>query len=58
MRTFLLLAIMSAAAFWGARRTHGDEPQWRLLRAALYAASALFAALLLSAMVQALLGIE
>jgi hypothetical protein len=58
MRTFLLLAIMAGAAFWAARRTPGFEPQWRVLRGALYLASGIFAALLLSAMVQALLDVE
>ena len=58
MRTFLLLAIMAGAAFWAARRTTGGEPQWRVLRGALYIVSGIFAALLLSAMVQALMGIE
>ena len=58
MRTFLLLAIMTGAAFWAARRTKGPELQWRVLRWGLYAISGIFAGLLLSAMLQALLGIE
>lgn len=58
MRTFLLLAIMAGAAFWAARRTPGAEPQWRVLRAGLYLAAGIFAALLLSAMLQALIGVE
>jgi hypothetical protein len=49
---------MAGAAFWAARRTPGFEPQWRVLRGALYLASGIFAALLLSAMVQALLDVE
>lgn len=58
MRTYLLLAIMAGVAFWAARRTPGDEPQRRVLRGALYAVAGLFAGLLLSAMLQALVGVE
>lgn len=58
MRTFVALAFVALAAFWAARRTRGGEPQWRLVRAALYITSGIFAALLVSAMLQALLALD
>lgn len=54
MRTFLALAIISGILLWGAFRTPRTEPHLRVLRAALFAGAGLFAALLLSAMLQAL----
>lgn len=58
MRTFLALALLAGVAFWAAWRTPREELHQRVLRGALFIAAAIFAALLVSAMLQALLGLE
>lgn len=58
MRTFIVLALLTGAFLWAGLRTPRDELYQRVLRGALFALGALFGALLLSAMVQALFAIE
>ena len=58
MRTFIALALLAGAFLWGALRTPRTELHLRVLRVALFVLAALFGALLLSAMLQALFVIE
>lgn len=58
MRTFLVLALLAGAAFWAGWRTPSDELHQRVLRGALFLVAAIFAALLVSAMLQALFGLD
>lgn len=58
MRTFVALAFLAGAAFWAGYRTPKEELPLRVLRYALFVASGIFGALLLSAVLQALLGLD
>ena len=57
MRTFIGLALLTGAALWAALRTPREPLQMRVLRICLFIAAGIFGALLLSAMIQALLGV-
>jgi len=52
---FWLMILFAVAAFWAGRSIEGEEPQWRLIRGALYTASGIFVGLFVSAALQALL---
>jgi|GEM_PF-7128429 len=56
MRTFVVLGVLAGVAFWAARRTPPAELHLRVLRRLLYLVSGVFAALLVSAILQALVG--
>lgn len=58
MRTFIALAILTGAALWAAFETPREGLPWRTLRYALFVIAGIFGALLLSAVLQALLGVE
>ncbi len=58
MRTFLALAFLAGAFLWAGLRTPRAELYQRVLRVALFALAAVFAGLLVSAMLQALLALE
>lgn len=58
MRTFIALAFLTGVAFWAGYRTPKDDLPWRVLRYALFLASGIFGALLVSAVLQALLALE
>jgi hypothetical protein len=58
VRTFIALAFLTAAAFWAGWQTPREGLPWRTLRFALFAAAGIFGALLVSAMLQALLGLD
>lgn len=58
MRTFVLLAVVTALLLAGALRTPSTELHLRVLRIGLFIGAGIFAALLVSAIIQALLGME
>lgn len=58
MRTFIALAVMAGVAFWAGWQTPRASLPWRTLRFALFVASGIFGALLVSAMLQALLELD
>lgn len=58
MRTFLVLALLAGVALWAGWRTPRAELHQRVLRGALFVVAAIFAALLVSAMLQALFGLD
>ncbi len=58
MRTFIALAVLAGIAFWAGWQTPREGLPWRTLRFALFAAAGIFGALLVSAMLQALLGVD
>ena len=58
MRTFIALALLAGAAFWAGWRTPREGLPWRTLRVALFITAGIFAALLVSALLQALFGVE
>ena len=58
MRTFIALALLAGAAFWTGWRTPRANLPWRTLRFALFVTGGIFAVLLVSALLQALFGVE
>lgn len=58
MRTFIALAFLAGAAFWAGWQTPREGLPWRTLRYALFVVAGIFGALLVSAMLQALLGVD
>lgn len=58
MRTFIALAFLTGAAFWAGYCTPKETLPLRVLRYALFLASGIFGALLVSAILQALLALE
>lgn len=58
MRTFLMLALLAGVALWAGWRTPRGELHQRVLRGALFVIAAIFAALLASAIVQALFDLD
>lgn len=58
MRAFLILAVAIAVLTWLGFQVPRDRVELRVLRTALFVAAGAFGALLLSAMVQALVGVD
>ncbi|MEX1082246.1 MAG: hypothetical protein WD382_07095 [Halofilum sp. (in: g-proteobacteria)] len=58
MRTFIALAFLAGVAFWAGYQTPKETLPGRVLRYALFLASGIFGALLVSAVLQALLGLD
>lgn len=58
MRAFLVLAVLIGLLIYAGIRTPRDRLELRVLRAALFIAAGVFGAFLVSAMLQALLGVD